>query len=61
MVGAVREPPLLIRRERKSFFKRLFEKKNPELKVDWEDVMFFQKQESGFRIQESGELLISNP
>jgi len=44
-----------IRRERKSFFKRLFENKNPKLKVDWEDVMFFQKQEPGVRSQESVE------
>ena len=32
-----------IRRERKSFFKRLFERKRPDLAVDHEDVMFFQR------------------
>ena len=32
-----------IRRERKSFFKRLFERKRPDLAVDHEDVMFFRK------------------
>lgn len=32
-----------IRRERKSFFKRLHEKKWPELAVNHEDVLFFQK------------------
>ena len=32
-----------VRRERKSFFKRLFERKRPDLRVDHEDVMFFRK------------------
>lgn len=32
-----------IRRERKSFFKRLFERRRPDLAVDHEDVMFFRK------------------
>lgn len=31
------------KRERKSFFKRLYEKKNPHLSVDFEDVLFFRK------------------
>ena len=31
-----------IRRERKSFFKRLYEKKHPEMRVDHEDVLFFR-------------------
>ena len=31
------------KRERKSFFKRLHEKKHPELAVDCEDVLFFRK------------------
>jgi DNA modification methylase len=35
-----------IRRERKSFFKRLFERKRPDLRVDWEDVLFFRKIEA---------------
>lgn len=30
-------------RERKSFFKRLHEKRNPDLRVDHEDVLFFRK------------------
>jgi hypothetical protein len=30
-------------RERKSFFKRLHEKKYPHLRVDHEDVLFFRK------------------
>lgn len=34
------------KRERKSFFKRLFEKKNPHLAVDFEDVLFFKKTEN---------------
>ena len=32
------------RTERKSFFKRLHEKKFPHLRVDHEDVLFFRKQ-----------------
>ena len=32
-------------RERKSFFKRLHEKRNPGLRVDHEDVLFFRKRE----------------
>ena len=31
------------RRERKSFFKRLHEKKYPHLRVDHEDVLWFRK------------------
>ena len=30
------------RTERKSFFKRLYERKNPGLRVDWEDVLIFR-------------------
>ena len=33
-----------IRRERKSFFKRLFERKYPDLRVDHEDVLWFRKE-----------------
>jgi len=33
----------IIRREHKSFFKRLYERKRPDLRVDYEDVMFFRK------------------
>lgn len=36
---------VVIRRERKSFFKRLFERKHPDLRVDHEDVLWFQKNE----------------
>ena len=43
MFGA---PATLHRRERKSFFKRLHEKKNPHLRVDHEDVLFFRKKPS---------------
>lgn len=32
-----------LRRERKSFFKRLFESKRPDLAVNWEDVLWFRK------------------
>jgi hypothetical protein len=32
-----------IRRERKSFFKRLFERRYPDLRVDHEDVLWFRK------------------
>ncbi|MCI0402675.1 MAG: site-specific DNA-methyltransferase [Acidobacteria bacterium] len=32
------------RRERKSFFKRLFERDHPHLRVDHEDVLWFQKE-----------------
>jgi hypothetical protein len=32
-----------VRHERKSFFKRLFEKKYPHLRVDHEDVLWFRK------------------
>lgn len=32
-----------IRREHKSFFKRLFERKYPELRVDHEDILWFRK------------------
>jgi tRNA G10 N-methylase Trm11 len=35
--------PTVHKRERKSFFKRLYEKNHPELAVDHEDVMFFRK------------------
>lgn len=35
--------PTTKRRERKSFFKRLFEKLHPDLRVDHEDVLFFRK------------------
>lgn len=35
-----------IRRERKSFFKRLFERKRPDLKVDHEDVTFFRRNDA---------------
>ncbi len=37
----------LIRVERKSFFKRLFERKYPHLRVDNEDVLWFRKESHG--------------
>ena len=37
------------KRERKSFFKRLYEKKNPHLSVDFEDVLYFRKLDIGWR------------
>lgn len=40
--GIAADRPL--RRERKSFFKRLHEQKNPHLRVDHEDVLWFRKQ-----------------
>jgi hypothetical protein len=42
-VGHLFGADTVIRRERKSFFKRLFEKKRPDLRVDHEDVLFFRK------------------
>ncbi len=41
--GHLFEGQVVKRRERKSFFKRLFEAKRPDLRVDFEDVLFFQK------------------
>lgn len=37
------EAPITKRKERKSFFKRLYERRNPDLRVDHEDVLWFQK------------------
>jgi hypothetical protein len=39
-------PGVKIRRERKSFFKHLFEQKHPRLAVNHEDVLFFRRKQN---------------
>ena len=41
--GALLGPAKVIRRERKSFFKRLHEARRPDLAVNFEDILFFRR------------------